>query len=222
MTPGATRTLRRALSMTASGLVDLGSLVRARLLGGAKAALVVAGQLGENQDSYRLRPYDPQWSRRYLRLRDQLAAALGEVAARIDHVGSTSVPGLPARPIVDVQVSVADLDAEEEYRPALEALGYQLTCREPSRRFFHPGPGRPHAAHVWVCATGGAWEYDHLLFTAYLRGHPERREAYARLKRGLAAAYGVGSDTYRELKGPFVHATIVRAESWARTIGWRV
>ncbi|MCX9192597.1 hypothetical protein C3Y87_14470 [Carbonactinospora thermoautotrophica] len=209
MTPSGTRTLRKALSTTASGFVDLRGLVN--LLGRAKIALAAAGQAGEDRDPCHLRPYDPEWPHQYLRLRDQLAAALGEVAVRIDHVGSTSVPGLTARPIIDVQVSVADLDAEEEYRPVLEALGYRLACRETSRRFFH----RPHTAHVYVCAAGRAWEYDHLLFVAYLRAHPDRRDAYARLKQSLAAEYGTGSDLYHKLKSPFVYATIVHAEPWA-------
>lgn len=166
-----------------------------------------------------LREYSRQWTRRYLRLRAELEAVLGQSALRIDHVGSTSVPGLVARPVVDIQVSVADLMVEEEYRPALEGLGYAMVDREPYRRLFTTAAG---LVQLSVCNAGGAWEYDHLLFAAYLRAHPDRRVGYERLKFNLAAEYGTGSPTYLKLRGPFVHATVVRAEPWAAAAGWRV
>jgi GrpB-like predicted nucleotidyltransferase (UPF0157 family) len=174
----------------------------------------------ESAASITLAPYDPAWAERFAEFRQRLRAALGPLAMRIDHIGSTAVPGLPAEPVIDIQVSVRDVDAEEEYRPVIERLGLPMAGREASRRLFRPE--RPAGgADVYVCNHGSAGEYDHLLFPAYLRAHPERRRAYADLKRRLIAEYGGSQWVYSPAKGPFVRETIRVADRWARMLHWR-
>jgi GrpB-like predicted nucleotidyltransferase (UPF0157 family) len=130
--------------------------------------------------------YDPAWRQTYQRWRQRVAAALGRTAIRIEHVGSTSVLALAAKPIVDIQVSVADLDGEPRYVPALRATGLVLRSRDELHRYLRPPADRPREVHVHVCATGGQWERDHLLFRDYLREHPAACLRYAEAKRASA------------------------------------
>ncbi|MGH3343098.1 MAG: GrpB family protein [Carbonactinosporaceae bacterium] len=184
--------------------------------------LALGDILGEpRRDRVAVVPYDVHWPLRFGRIRDDLARALGPVARRVDHIGSTAIPGMAARPAIDVQVSVEDLDAEEDYRPAFESLGWTLRGREPSHRYFRAPPGQPRDTHIYVCASGTAWEYDHLLLVAYLQTHPERRDAYARLKLELGARRADDSAAYCRERAGFIEETIRFGQGWARETGWR-
>lgn len=140
-------------------------------------------------DLIKIVDYDPEWPRRYRRWREVLRACLGDTAVRIEHVGSTSVPLLAAKPIVDIQVTVADLDEESRYVPPLERVGVQLRSRDDLHRYFRPFPGQPRDVHVHVCALGSEWERQHLVFRDYLRADPQARNAYAAAKRRAAAVW---------------------------------
>lgn len=163
---------------------------------------------------------DPRWSKLFEEWRSRLVEALGDVALRIDHVGSTAVPGLPAKPVVDVQVSVADISEEDSYRPSIESLGLTLRAREPDHRFFRAPAGSSRIVHVHVCGAGSRWERQHLLFVSYLRKHPERAEEYARLKRDLADHFASDRAGYTENKSHFIGDTLRMAEGWAAQTGW--
>ena len=119
---------------------------------------------------------DPEWRTRFEGYRAQLASVLGPVARRIEHVGSTSVQGLDAQPVIDVQISVRDIADEGAYVPAIERIGIQFRSRDDERRYFRPAPPRPRDAHVHVCVEGSAWERDHLLYRDYLRTHTDARK----------------------------------------------
>jgi GrpB-like predicted nucleotidyltransferase (UPF0157 family) len=134
-------------------------------------------------------PYDPAWPARFAAWRGRIEGALGEAALRVEHVGSTAVPGLAAKPVVDIQVSVADIGDEPSYVPALEAAGVQLRSRDAEHRYFRPFPGASREVHVHVCDAGGRWEREHLLFRDYLRSHPAARRAYAAAKYEAAARW---------------------------------
>ena len=166
-------------------------------------------------------PYDPAWSTRFAEYREQLRAALGSVALRIDHVGSTAVPGLPAKPVIDIQVAVADLSDEPAYRGPLEALGLALRYREPGWWFFRP-PAPPRTHHVHITEAGSARERLQLLFVAYLRHDPARRDAYAAVKHELAERYRDDRIAYTEAKTEFIRETLEVAEEWACSSGWTV
>jgi GrpB-like predicted nucleotidyltransferase (UPF0157 family) len=166
--------------------------------------------------------YDPAWADRFAEWRDRLARALGPAARRIEHVGSTAVTGLAAKPIVDIQVSVAEVEDEAAYVPAIEAMGVALRSRESGHRYFRPAGDRPRTVHIHVCGSGSAWERDHLLFRDYLRADTATRDAYAAVKRAAAGRYRDDGIAYTEAKTAFVLDALERAEGWAVATGWRV
>ncbi|MFD6176821.1 MULTISPECIES: GrpB family protein [unclassified Isoptericola] len=161
---------------------------------------------------------DPTWPERFARERERIVAALGPVAVRVDHVGSTSVPGLAAKPIVDIDVSVPDVEDEDAYLPALLAAGYELRVREPGHRLVRT-PERD--VHVHVCATGSGWERSHLLFRDRLRHDAADRAAYAALKRELAQRDWPSMNDYADAKGGLIAEITARAEAWAAATGWQ-
>lgn len=166
-------------------------------------------------DPIRIVEYDPGWPARFTQWERAIRAGLGGAARRVEHVGSTSVPGLPAKPIIDVQVSVIDLDDESLYVPQLERAGVQLRSRDDWHRYFRPFPGQPRAVHVHVCAEGSAWEREHLLLRDYLRTDPEARAAYAAVKRDAATVWADDHYAYTDAKSEVVLAILGQAEQWA-------
>lgn len=170
-----------------------------------------------------LAPPAAEWPARFEDVRARLAAALGDAAVRIDHVGSTSVPGIAAKPIIDVQLSVRDLSDEASYVPQIEALGWPLRTRELSREhmYFRDPVGVPRRVQIHVCQAGSQWERDHLLFRDYLRAHPERARGYEAVKQAAKERYGHDRVIYTEAKGPFIEETLALAEEWAREADWR-
>jgi GrpB-like predicted nucleotidyltransferase (UPF0157 family) len=164
--------------------------------------------------------YDPAWPQTYGRWRQRVAAALGRTAIRIEHVGSTSVPGLAAKPIVDIQVSVADLGGEPRYVPPLQAAGLVLRSRDELHRYFRPPAGQPHEVHVHVCAAGGQWERDHLLFRDYLRTDPVACRRYAGAKRANVRRWSDDGWAYTEAKTGVIADILEQAEDWAVATAW--
>jgi GrpB-like predicted nucleotidyltransferase (UPF0157 family) len=137
------------------------------------------------RDPIEIVPYDPAWPIRFESWRDRLAKVLGATVTRIDHVGSTAVPDLSAKPVVDIQVSVADPELEGAYVPMIESLGVQFRSRDRQHRYFRPFSGRPREVHVHVCAMRSDWERNHLLFRDYLRASPAARDDYQAPKSRL-------------------------------------
>lgn len=166
-------------------------------------------------DTIRVVDYDPDWPRRFEVWRMRVRDALGPVAVRIEHVGSTSVPGLAAKPIVDVQVSVARLDDESAYAAALERIGLQLRSRDDLHRYFRPFPDAPRDVHVHVCAAGSEWEREHLLFRDYLRAHPQARDRYADAKRHAAEVWSDDGIAYTDAKTEVILAILEDASGVA-------
>jgi GrpB-like predicted nucleotidyltransferase (UPF0157 family) len=164
--------------------------------------------------------YDPAWPQTYERWRQQVAAALGRTAIRIEHVGSTSVPGLAAKPITDIQVSVADLGGEPSYVPPLQAIGLVLRSRDELHRLLRPPAGQPHEVHVHVCDAGGQWERDHLLFRDYLRAHPAACLRYAEAKRASVRRWSDDGWAYTDAKTGVILDVLEQAEDWAVATNW--
>jgi GrpB-like predicted nucleotidyltransferase (UPF0157 family) len=164
--------------------------------------------------------YDPAWPGRFLRWCDRLAGQLADTALRIEHVGSTAVPGLPAKPTIDVQVSVADLEDEPRYVAPIQQVGVQLRSRDDQHRFFRPFAGQPREVHVHVCQAGSAWEREHLLFRDYLRSHPAARDAYAKVKWEAAAVWADDRIAYTEAKTGVILDLLDAAQVWAGGISW--
>jgi GrpB-like predicted nucleotidyltransferase (UPF0157 family) len=166
--------------------------------------------------------YDPAWPARFAELGQALRAGLGEVALRIDHIGSTAVHGLAAKPIIDIQISVVDFEPLAAYRQPLERLGYVYRADNPERtkRYFREPPGRPRT-HVHVRRAGSFSEQWALLFRDYLRTHPDAAAEYATLKRRLAIRFRDDRRAYTDAKGPFLWKVIRKADEWAQAEGWR-
>jgi GrpB-like predicted nucleotidyltransferase (UPF0157 family) len=140
--------------------------------------------------------YRPEWATRFGRERARIDEALGATARRIEHIGSTAVEGLAAKPIVDVMVTVDDPDDEWSYLPPLEAAGYVLRVRESGHRMFRTPELDVHV-HVWP--AGSDDEERHLAFRDRLRSSPRDREDYERTKRDLAGRYR-DMDAYADAK----------------------
>ncbi len=155
--------------------------------------------------------YDPAWPERFRQEAAKIRAALGEVALRIEHIGSTSVPGLAAKPIVDVLLVVEDSSDEASYVPTLESAGYVLRVREPDfhdhRMFRTPEKD----VHVHVFSSGSPEIERYLLMRDRLREDAEDRELYARTKRELASRDWPSMQHYAEAKTEVVEGIIARA-----------
>jgi GrpB-like predicted nucleotidyltransferase (UPF0157 family) len=166
-------------------------------------------------------PYDPAWPARFAELGRELRAGLGAVALRIDHIGSTSVPGLAAKPIIDIQISVADFEPLAAYRLPLEQLGYVYRADNPERtkRYFREPSGR-RRTHVHVRRAGSFSEQWALLFRDYLRAHAEVAAEYAAVKQRLALQFRDDRRAYVDAKGPLLWEIIRKADEWAQAQGW--
>jgi GrpB-like predicted nucleotidyltransferase (UPF0157 family) len=159
-----------------------------------------------------IQSYDPQWPQLFETLRVRIAAALGSMAAVIEHVGSTAVPGMAAKPIVDVDVLLASPDDLESVIARLASIGYEhegdlgISGRE---AFRTAPPACPH--HLYVCLPEALPYREHLAFRDYLRTHPRDADAYAELKRRLAAEFADDRDAYTQAKSGFVIEILRRA-----------
>jgi GrpB-like predicted nucleotidyltransferase (UPF0157 family) len=172
---------------------------------------------GVEKRAIKLVPSDPAWPQRFAEERAKIVAALGAKAVRVDHVGSTSIPGLAAKPIIDINLSVKDVDDEEDYLPALVAAGYQLRVREHGHRMVRTAN---LGVHVHCCTAGSDWERRHLLFRDWLRFDQPDRVAYGALKNELAQRDWPDMNAYAEAKSALISEITARAERWAVDTSW--
>ncbi len=157
--------------------------------------------------------YEPEWPRKFEVHAERIAGALGVAALRIEHVGSTAVPGLAAKPVIDILVVVEDSSDESSYLPRLKAAGYELRVREPDwneHRMFRT-PERD--AHVHVYSDGCAEVGRVLAFRDRLRRSAEDRCRYERVKRELAAREWPDMNAYAEAKTEVVESILAAARA---------
>jgi GrpB-like predicted nucleotidyltransferase (UPF0157 family) len=166
-------------------------------------------------------PYDPNWPQLFHEIGSNLRQALGNIALRIDHIGSTSVPSLDAKPVIDVQISVSSFEPLDVYRVPLEHLGYVFRADNPdrSKRYFREPPGQ-RRTHIHMRQAGSWAEQIGLLFRDYLRTHPQDARRYAELKYGLAEKFGYDREGYTEAKEPFIWELLRQANRWSQETGW--
>jgi GrpB-like predicted nucleotidyltransferase (UPF0157 family) len=177
-----------------------------------------------------IEPYSERWAADFARIARQVRSVLGERAVRIDHIGSTAVPGLPAKDTIDVQVTVADLrDANPlggagfpEFAPVRDHRppGASESEDDWAKRLFNEPPDE-RRANIHVRVDGRANQRYALLFRDYLREHPAAAAAYAELKRRLAAEIR-DRGRYADVKDPACDLIMVAAEDWARLTNWSV
>lgn len=176
--------------------------------------------------------YRSAWADEFDAIATKLATALGPRALRIDHIGSTAIPGLCAKDVIDVQVTVAELDADA-ITPALEGVG--LRSRPTIVRDHHPPwlerdeqdwrklyfDTEDNSPHVHVRVAGRANQRYALLFRDYLRAQPDTAAAYGEFKRRLALLCA-DTLTYADAKDPVCDVIMTAAEQWAERTGWVV
>ena len=170
------------------------------------------GAHGRTHD-YGIVEYDDAWADRFEEEAARLREALGDQVVRIEHVGSTSVPGLAAKPIVDIQLSLRSLAPREAYVPALNALGYRcvLDPISPDHEFASRDVDGARSFHLHLTTPGSDWERRHLAFRDWLRAHPEDADAYAALKRALAQELPNDVHTYTDRKGTLIRSIETKA-----------
>ena len=164
----------------------------------------------------RIVPSAPAWPARARAEMGRISAALGTAAVRLEHVGSTAVPGLAAKPIVDLQLSVAAIAHRHEYVEPLERLGYLFAPAPewPDHHFFAKPPERPRTYHVHVCQVGSRHEARHLAVRDFLRAHAGEAAAYATVKRQVVAEHPGDRLAYIAGKQAYVEALEAGALAW--------
>jgi GrpB-like predicted nucleotidyltransferase (UPF0157 family) len=154
--------------------------------------------------------HDPRWAEMFEHERERLAQVLGDVAVAIEHVGSTAVPGLAAKPVLDIMAGVARTPLPERTLVALGALGYQYRGDSgvPGKQYFRTNP---RTRHLHVVAFGGEDWVRTLAFRDYLRAHPAAVQEYEALKRDLARLHRDDRTRYLEGKASFIQSVLKRA-----------
>jgi GrpB-like predicted nucleotidyltransferase (UPF0157 family) len=161
--------------------------------------------------------YDTAWPLKFEEQKGNLMNAIGNRVVAIEHIGSTAVPGLGAKPIIDIMVGLRHLSDAEECIEPLRRIGYEyvpeLEAEIPERRYFHKGPSNVPEKHYhlhMVEMDGEFWNVQ-ILFRDYLRTHSDRAREYFKLKKDLAAKHRLNREAYTEAKTSFVKSTIAKA-----------
>ena len=179
-------------------------------------------------------PYDDGWPGEFRAIGGAIREALGALALRVDHIGSTSVPGLAAKDVIDIQVTVRELDAPA-IATALAPLGYTLhptidrdhvppggdgQPEDERRKLLFNAPAGQRRTHLHVRQAGRANQRYALLFRDYLRASPAAAEAYRRVKVALARLHPDDQEAYYDVKDPVCDLIMDAAERWATATGY--
>jgi GrpB-like predicted nucleotidyltransferase (UPF0157 family) len=171
-------------------------------------------------DPVKVVPYDPEWPERFRLERQRVLETLFPFTGPllVEHVGSTSVPGLNAKPVLDIVVYVEKLPLSSEAKAALGTLGYEDRGEAgiPGRAFFRTNP---RDRHLHVVGFGNPFFASHLLFRSYLRAHPDAARRYETLKLSLAIKYPDDRASYTSAKGPLIQEILLEAHAWEQDFG---
>lgn len=179
-----------------------------------------------------IEPYQPKWPEQFASLGRILREVLGDLALRIDHIGSTSVPGLPAKDIIDIQVTVRALTTQLD--EAVSGAGYERLAHITRDHVPPGGPADPEQWSKWLYNQGGEARHVNLhvrvagranqryavLFRDYLRANSAAAAAYGQVKLALADYHAEDVDAYYAIKDPVCDIVTAGAEAWAATVGW--
>lgn len=162
--------------------------------------------------------YNPNWPYLYRQEARQIAAALANEIILLHHIGSTAIPGIQAKPVIDILAEVRDIERVDDYNQALMGLGYDARGENgiPGRRYFNKKTGSTHTHHLHIFQVGNSEIDRHLNFRDYLRAHPEEAQAYSQLKDHLAEKYRHDSVAYTEGKNEFVREIDRKAMAWRK------
>jgi len=162
-------------------------------------------------------PYDKSWGVKYAEEELLLRRALGEEVLEVHHIGSTAIPGMWAKPTLDILVVVRDIDKVDRLNHSMSAIGYEAMGEYGirGRRFFIKG-GDQRSHHVHVFQKGSTHIERHLDFRDFMIAHPQEAARYADLKRSLARRFAFDIDSYCEGKEPYIIDIEAKATIWAR------
>lgn len=162
-----------------------------------------------------LQEYNPEWPVLFTQEKELLRNAFGKRILAIEHIGSTAIPGMPAKPIIDINVAIESLDDIDDFIEQLPKLGYEYmpNRRFADRQFFPKGPPkcRTHHLNLVEIDSPTAWR-NQLLFRNYLRDNADARNEYAQLKRELADSYADNREAYTESKSDFIQQIITQSQ----------
>ena len=166
-------------------------------------------------DEVEIAEYDSAWPGAYERERTAILGALGELVFAIEHVGSTSVPGLGAKPIIDIMIGLRELTDHARCVAPLQSLGYEHKGEVgiPDRHYFRKPVLGPRTHQIHMVEHGSDFWVRHLLFRDYLRANPDKAAAYDRLKRELAERFGTDREGYTEAKTEFIRSAEAKARA---------
>lgn len=181
-----------------------------------------------------IEPYHPEWPDEFETLRARIAAALGPLARRVDHIGSTSIPGLGAKNIIDIQITVREITPEVtakltaagfEHRPNVDRdhvpEGEDAMPELWRKQFFYQPPGE-RRANVHVRIEGNPNQRYAILFRDYLREHPTTVKSVELVKRQIAKLHPNDEDAYYDIKDPVYDLIWSAAQDWAKETGWKI
>lgn len=161
-------------------------------------------------------PYDPRWPARFERASRQILSVIGGYIKRIEHIGSTAVPGLAAKPVIDILIGVRSLEDATSFLPPLAPLGYTYIPEHeetfPERRYLHRILNGRHTHHLHLVEPESDFFRVQLLFRDYLRAHPDTAAQYGALKVQLAEKYHLDREAYTNAKSEFIKEVLHRAE----------
>lgn len=161
--------------------------------------------------------YDPRWAELYEKEKRRILEAVGDIIVEIEHIGSTAVLGLGAKPIIDIMATVKYLDDAKKCIRPLQKVSYKYQPQHesliPERRFFNKGqPPKEQHYHLHLVEHSSDFWKRHILFRDYLRTHPEIAREYYELKKKLASKHGTDREGYTEAKTSFIQTVIAKAE----------
>ncbi len=162
--------------------------------------------------------YNPNWPSMYEMEKELILVTVGGLAVRLEHVGSTAVPGLGAKPIIDIMAAVRRIDDAAKIVEPLAGIGYEYVAEYeefvPERRYFRKGGSEPASHHLHVVEPTTDFWKDHLLLRDYLRAAPEEARAYQTFKRDLARKITQDRVAFTDAKTSFIELALERARSW--------
>ena len=164
----------------------------------------------------RVVPYNPNWPDMYRQEARQIVKALSGQIILIHHIGSTAIPGIKSKPIIDCLIEISQIEEMDAYNPAMIALGYKPRGENgiSGRRYFVKGSAEVHTYHLHVFQIGHQQIARHLNFRDYLRAQPEQAQSYSKLKEKLAQKFPYDSVAYTEGKNEFIQTIDNLAARW--------
>ena len=165
-------------------------------------------------------PNNPAWTDQFQAEAKKLVVVFGPEAAAIHHIGSTAIPGIQAKPIIDILLEVKNIDRIDDFNDDMRECGYipRGEFGIPGRRYFVRAVATIHTHHVHAFQTGHPEIARHLNFRDYLRAHPVEAQAYSHLKEGLAQNFPTDPEGYTNAKSEFIQAIDEKAKAWQEDI----